>query len=141
MILDRLDRLRIPAEAVMFEITETAAVSSLSRAVDFMSELRQRGCRFVLDDFGSGLSSFRYLRNLEVDFLKIDGELVRNIAHDPIQREMVTAIHRIGDSMGIKTIGEWVESAEVEGVLRDIGVDYAQGYRVGRPVPMESDSS
>jgi diguanylate cyclase (GGDEF)-like protein/PAS domain S-box-containing protein len=141
LIVDRLDQEQIPADAVMFEITETAAVSSLSHAVDFISELRQKGCRFVLDDFGSGLSSFRYLRNLEVDFLKIDGELVRNIAHDPIQREMVTAIHRIGDSMGIKTIGEWVESAEVEGVLRDIGVDYAQGYRVGRPTPMESDSS
>ncbi len=140
LILNRLDSLRVPAKNVMFEITETAAVSSLSAALDFMKNLRSRGCRFILDDFGSGLSSFRYLRNLEVDFLKIDGELVRNIAHDPIQREMVTAIHRIGDSMGIKTIGEWVENAEVERVLRDIGVDYAQGYRVGRPIPMEPET-
>jgi len=136
LILDRLDHLRIPPEKVMFEITETAAISNLSTALDFIRTLRNRGCRFILDDFGSGLSSFRYLRSLAVDFLKIDGELVRNIARDPIQREMVAAIHRIGDSMGIQTIGEWVENAEVENVLREIGVDYAQGFGVGRPFPI-----
>jgi diguanylate cyclase (GGDEF)-like protein/PAS domain S-box-containing protein len=135
LILRGLDRLRIPPRQVMFEITETAAISNLSVALDFISALRDCGCRFVLDDFGSGLSSFRYLKSLDVEFLKIDGELVREIAHDPIQREMVTAIHRIGESMGIQTIGEWVEDGEIEAALRDIGVDYAQGYGVGRPEP------
>jgi len=135
LILDGLERLRIPPRQVMFEITETAAIANLSVALDFISALRGCGCRFVLDDFGSGLSSFRYLKSLDVEFLKIDGELVREIAKDPIQREMVAAIHRIGESMGIQTIGEWVEDAEIASTLRDIGVDYAQGYGVGRPVP------
>lgn len=135
LILDGLDRLEIPPHRVMFEITETAAIANLAKALEFMRTLRDRGCRFILDDFGSGLSSFRYLKSLEVDFLKIDGELVREIADDPIQREMVAAIHRIGESMGIQTIGEWVENTEIEGTLREIGVDYAQGWGVGRPVP------
>lgn len=135
LILDGLDRLEIPPRRVMFEITETAAIANLAKALEFMRTLRDRGCRFILDDFGSGLSSFRYLKSLEVDFLKIDGELVREIADDPIQREMVAAIHRIGESMGIQTIGEWVENTEIEGTLREIGVDYAQGWGVGRPVP------
>jgi diguanylate cyclase (GGDEF)-like protein/PAS domain S-box-containing protein len=136
-ILKSLDRHEISARRVMFEITETAAISNLSRAIDFMNSLKDRGCRFVLDDFGSGLSSFRYLKSLEVEFLKIDGELVREIADDPIQREMVAAIHRIGESMGIQTIGEWVESSEIARALADIGVDYAQGWAVGRPVPFD----
>jgi len=135
LILEGLDRLQIPPRRVMFEITETAAISNLSLALEFMRSLRDRGCRFILDDFGSGLSSFRYLKSLDVEFLKIDGELVREIAGDPIQREMVAAIHRIGESMGIQTIGEWVENSDIERALTDIGVDYAQGYGVGRPVP------
>jgi diguanylate cyclase (GGDEF)-like protein/PAS domain S-box-containing protein len=135
LILDGLDTMQIPPRRVMFEITETAAISNLSQALDFMESLRDRGCRFVLDDFGSGLSSFRYLKSLEVEYLKIDGELVREIAHNPIQREMVAAIHRIGESMGIQTIGEWVEDSDIERALIDIGVDYAQGWGVGRPVP------
>jgi diguanylate cyclase (GGDEF)-like protein/PAS domain S-box-containing protein len=135
LILDGLDRLQIPPHRVMFEITETAAISNLSLALDFIHSLRDRGCRFILDDFGSGLSSFRYLKSLDVEFLKIDGALVREIVDDPIQREMVAAIHRIGESMGIQTIGEWVENSEIERTLTDIGVDYAQGYGVGRPVP------
>jgi diguanylate cyclase (GGDEF)-like protein/PAS domain S-box-containing protein len=135
LILDSLEQFRIPPRRVMFEITETAAISNLSLALDFISALRDCGCRFVLDDFGSGLSSFRYLKSLDVEFLKIDGGLVREIARDPIQREMVAAIHRIGESMGIQTIGEWVEDSDIESALRDIGVDYAQGYGVGRPEP------
>jgi diguanylate cyclase (GGDEF)-like protein/PAS domain S-box-containing protein len=137
LILEKANRLDIAPSTVMFEITETAAIWNLSTALDFMQTLRDNGFRFVLDDFGSGLSSFRYLNSLAVDFLKIDGELVRNIPHDPIQREMVAAIHRIGDSMGIKTIGEWVEDEETAIVLREIGVDYAQGFGVGRPIPFD----
>jgi diguanylate cyclase (GGDEF)-like protein/PAS domain S-box-containing protein len=135
LILEQLDKLQIPPRRVMFEITETAAISNLNHALEFMNALRERGCRFILDDFGSGLSSFRYLKSLDVEFLKIDGELVREIANDPIQREMVAAIHRIGESMGIQTIGEWVENSEIERALADIGVDYAQGWGVGRPEP------
>jgi diguanylate cyclase (GGDEF)-like protein/PAS domain S-box-containing protein len=135
LILEQLDRLQIPPRRVMFEITETAAISNLSQALEFMTALRERGCRFVLDDFGSGLSSFRYLKSLDIEFLKIDGELVREIATDPIQREMVAAIHRIGESMGIQTIGEWVENSDIQNVLIEIGVDYAQGWGVGRPEP------
>jgi diguanylate cyclase (GGDEF)-like protein len=135
LILDRLDRLEIPPRRVMFEITETAAISDLSNALEFMKILRERGCRFVLDDFGSGLSSFRYLKSLDIEFLKIDGELVRDIVKDPIQREMVAAIHRIGESMGIQTIGEWVENSEIEKVLLDMGVHYAQGWGIGLPEP------
>jgi diguanylate cyclase (GGDEF)-like protein/PAS domain S-box-containing protein len=137
LILFQLDRLDIPPRRVMFEITETAAISDLSNALDFMKALRERGCRFILDDFGSGLSSFRYLKSLEVEFLKIDGELVRDIVKDPTHHEMVAAIHRIGESMGIQTIGEWVEDAEIEKALREIGVHYAQGWRIGRPEPFE----
>jgi EAL domain-containing protein (putative c-di-GMP-specific phosphodiesterase class I) len=137
LILDEFDRLEIPPRSVMFEITETAAISNLSLALEFMQSLRDRGCRFILDDFGSGLSSFRYLKSLDVEFLKIDGELVREISRDPIQREMVAAIHRIGESMGIQTIGEWVENSEIENTLREIGVHYAQGWGMGRPEPFE----
>jgi EAL domain-containing protein (putative c-di-GMP-specific phosphodiesterase class I) len=139
LILDTVNRLDISPSTVMFEITETAAISNLSTALEFMETLRKSGFRFILDDFGSGLSSFRYLNTLAIDFLKIDGELVRNIAHDPIQREMVAAIHRIGDSMGIKTIGEWVENEETEIALTEIGVDYAQGFGVGLPTPFVLD--
>jgi diguanylate cyclase (GGDEF)-like protein/PAS domain S-box-containing protein len=135
LILEQLDLLQIPPRRVMFEITETAAISNLSKALEFMSTLRDRGCRFILDDFGSGLSSFRYLKSLDIEFLKIDGELVREIASDLIQREMVAAIHRIGESMGIQTIGEWVENVDIERALIDIGVDYAQGWGIGKPKP------
>jgi diguanylate cyclase (GGDEF)-like protein/PAS domain S-box-containing protein len=137
LILDQFDRLQIAPETILFEITETAAISNLADALDFMRVLRRRGSRFILDDFGSGLSSFRYLRDLDIDFLKIDGGLVREIARDPIQREMVAAIHRIGESMGIQTIGEWVENPEIEKVLKEIGVDYAQGWGIARPEPLE----
>jgi len=136
LILEQLDQLQIPPRKVMFEITETAAITNLSQALDFMKALRARGCRFILDDFGSGLSSFRYLKSLDIEFLKIDGEIVREVATDPIQREMVAAIHRIGESMGIQTIGEWVENSEIEQTLTEIGVDYAQGWEIGRPEPL-----
>lgn len=136
LIVERLDHHRIDGRRVCFEITETTAISNLTIAQGFIDVLRERGCRFVLDDFGSGLSSFRYLRSLPVSLLKIDGEIVRHVAQDPIQREMVTAIRRIGETMGLRTIGEWVESRAVAETLRDIGVDYAQGFWVARPRPL-----
>jgi EAL domain-containing protein (putative c-di-GMP-specific phosphodiesterase class I) len=124
------------AAGLCFEITETAAVANLHQAVYFMRELRARGCRFALDDFGSGLSSFRYLKTLPVDFLKIDGQFVGNVASDPVDRSMVEAICHVGRTLGIHTIAERVESAEVLASLRELGVDYVQGFYLGRPEPL-----
>ncbi|NJO13182.1 MAG: EAL domain-containing protein [Gammaproteobacteria bacterium] len=123
-----------PSEgAICFEITETAAVANLANVVYFMRELRSRGCRFSLDDFGSGLSSFMYLKTLPVDYLKIDGQFVENVARDPIDRSMVEAISQIGRAMSIQTIAERVESGEVLAELARLGVGYAQGFHVAEP--------
>lgn len=123
----------IPPDKICFEITETAAIANLSDAVRFFEALRALGCRFALDDFGSGMSSYAYLKTLPVDFLKIDGVFIRDIAKDPINRAMVQSINEIGQVMGKKTIAEFVEDEEILRVLRQIGVDYAQGYGIGRP--------
>ena len=132
----QIEDCEVVLEQVCFEITETAAISNLSDAKRFFSALKPRGCRFALDDFGSGLSSFAYLKTLPVDFLKIDGGFVRDIARDPIDHAMVEAIHRIGHEMGLETIAESVEDESILAPLRAIGVDYAQGYAVGRPRPL-----
>jgi len=124
--------------AVCFEITETAAISNLANVVHFMREFRARGCQFSLDDFGSGLSSFMYLKNLPVDFLKIDGQFIQNMTTDHVDRSMVEAITQIGHAMGIKTIAERVESAEVLACLADIGVEYAQGIYIAAPQSVEA---
>jgi diguanylate cyclase (GGDEF)-like protein len=121
-----------------FEITETAAIGNLSVVNDFIQNLKQIGCRFALDDFGSGLSSFTYLKNLNVDFLKIDGAFVKNMATDSVDYSMVEAIHRIGQQVGLKTIAEYVESESVMACLRKIGVDFAQGSYLHRPEPLET---
>ncbi|RLE34396.1 MAG: sensor domain-containing diguanylate cyclase [Acidobacteria bacterium] len=135
-ILTGIDRKDVDPSRLCFEITETAAISHLASAQAFMGVLRERGCSFALDDFGSGLSSFRYLKDLQVDFLKIDGSLVRNVAEDPVHREMVAAIRQIGLAMGLTTIGEWVETEASLEVLKDIGLDYVQGYLFDRPSPI-----
>lgn len=125
----------IPGARLCFEITETAAIANLRRASRFIKMLRARGCKFALDDFGSGLSSFAYLKNLEVDYLKIDGSFVRDIATDAIDRAMVEAINNVGHVMQIRTIAEFVENREILAVLRTLGVDYAQGYGIAKPQP------
>jgi EAL domain-containing protein (putative c-di-GMP-specific phosphodiesterase class I) len=99
----------------------------------FISTLKGLGCRFALDDFGSGVSSFAYLKNLPVDYLKIDGMFVKDIVDDPIDHAMVKSINEIAHVMGMQTIAEFVENDEIKGMLRKIGVDYAQGYGIGRP--------
>ena len=132
-IQDRIAEYRIDPGQICFEITETAAVANLSRAGNFIEQLRDRGCHFALDDFGSGMSSFAYLKNLPVDFLKIDGHFVRDMANDPIDHAMVEAIHQVGHVMGLKTIAEFVEDGAILERLQNIGIDYAQGYGIAKP--------
>jgi diguanylate cyclase (GGDEF)-like protein/PAS domain S-box-containing protein len=136
-ITTQLNDSGIPGEKICFEITETAAISNLSTAMKFISTLKGLRCQFALDDFGSGLSSFAYLKNLPVDYLKIDGMFVKDIVDDPIDHAMVKSINEIGQVMGMKTIAEFVENDEIKGMLREIGVDYAQGYGTGKPQPFD----
>jgi diguanylate cyclase (GGDEF)-like protein/PAS domain S-box-containing protein len=124
------------AAALCFEITETAAVTSLSNARFLMSELKARGCKFSLDDFGTGVSSFVYLKSLPVDFLKIDGQFISHITQDPVNRSMVEAIAKVGRALGIATVAECVESEAVLKELRRIGVDYVQGFHLANPLPV-----
>ena len=121
---------------VCFEITETAAIANLPAALRFIACLRERGCLFSLDDFGAGLSSFGYLRSLPVDFVKIDGSFVKTMMADPVNRSIVESIHRVAKLCGLQTVAEWVEDDATLAALRDIGVDHAQGWAVGRPLPL-----
>jgi diguanylate cyclase (GGDEF)-like protein/PAS domain S-box-containing protein len=127
----------IDGTKICFEITETAAISNLFRAKKFISVLREFGCRFALDDFGSGLSSFGYLKNLSIDYLKIDGMFVKGIVDEPIDRAMVKSINEIGQVMGMKTIAEFVENDAIRDMLKELGVNYAQGYGVAKPMPFD----
>jgi diguanylate cyclase (GGDEF)-like protein/PAS domain S-box-containing protein len=122
--------------AMCFEITETAAIANLGNVVHFMRELKSRGCHFALDDFGSGLSSFMYLKTLPVDYIKIDGQFIENVTSDPVDRSMVEAISQIGKAMGIHTVAERVESGEVLLELARIGVGFAQGFHIATPRPI-----
>ncbi len=128
----------VPPQAFCFEITETSAIVNLSNTVALMTALKAVGCRFMLDDFGSGMSSFAYLKNLPVDFIKIDGAFVKDIATNPIDLAMVQSIHSIAEAMTIETIAEFVESAAVVELLESMGVHYGQGYFLGRPVAINS---
>jgi diguanylate cyclase (GGDEF)-like protein len=136
-IIDEIRESRIPPENICFEVTETVAIAHIDDAVTFMGALRKFGCSFSLDDFGAGLSSFGYLKVLPVDYLKIDGSFVREITTDEISRSMVGAISQIGKTMGLSIVAEFVQDEESQGILRAIGVDYAQGYGVGKPSPLE----
>ena len=135
--LEQLASTSFPSNKICFEITETAAISNMNTATRFMVALKQKGCRFALDDFGSGLSSFGYLRTLPVDYLKIDGAIVKEIATDAVALSMVAAIHQIADVMGIETIAEFVENDAIKDKLRGIGVDFGQGYGIAKPRPLD----
>jgi diguanylate cyclase (GGDEF)-like protein/PAS domain S-box-containing protein len=132
-VIEQFQKSGIDASKICFEITETAAIASFSQANRFIHALKELGCRFALDDFGTGLSSFGYLKHFPVDFLKIDGSFVREILHDPIDREMVRSINEIGHLTGKKTIAEFAENAEIIQMLTSLGVDYAQGYGIAQP--------
>ncbi len=135
-VLAQLEKYPRVSGHVIFEITETAAISNLVQANRFVSVFSKRGCRFSLDDFGSGLSSFAYLKNLPVDYLKIDGQFIKGLAKDQVDHALVNSINQIGHVMGIKTIAEYVESETIRDKLVEIGVDYGQGMFLDRPVSM-----
>jgi diguanylate cyclase (GGDEF)-like protein/PAS domain S-box-containing protein len=132
-VIDQFQMSGLDATKICFEITETAAIASYSQANRFINALKELGCKFALDDFGTGLSSFGYLKHFPVDFLKIDGSFVKEILHDPIDREMVRSINEIGHLTGKRTIAEFAENEEIITMLRGMGVDYAQGYGVSEP--------
>lgn len=136
-LLTQVESKGIPWEKLCFEITETAAVASIEKAQHFMNQLAARGARFALDDFGSGLSSFTYLKHLPVDYLKIDGAFVRDMLNDEIDAAMVRSISDIGHAMGLDTIAEFVEDQQVLQALHDARVDFAQGYGICKPMPIE----
>ena len=129
-----------PPEKVCFEITETAAIHNLRHAVDLMAKLKHRGSQLALDDFGSGLSSFHYLKTLPVDYLKIDGSFVKDMIDNPRDCALVAAINQMSHTMGIKTVGEYAHSRAIIERLRELGVDYAQGYFLGKPAPWNTSS-
>ncbi len=132
-VAEQVTTMQIPPHLISFEVTETAAVSNLHAARGFIARLKSLGCRFAIDDFGAGMSSFAYLKNLPADYLKIDGTFVKEIANNHIDYAMVKSINEVGQVMGMKTIAEFVENDEILMKLRDIGIDYAQGYGVGKP--------
>ena len=137
-VIAELKKQKLPDGAICFEITETAAISNLSRVIHFMQTLKNLGCKFSLDDFGSGLSSFTYLKNLPVDYLKIDGHFIRNVAEDTVDESMVRAISQVGNAMGIATIAERVETKEVLDKLSELGIEFAQGFYIARPTSVQS---
>jgi diguanylate cyclase (GGDEF)-like protein/PAS domain S-box-containing protein len=136
-IVDKLNEVQGLRNKICFEITETAAIARLASAIRFISTLKALGCRFALDDFGSGLSSFAYLKTLPVDYLKIDGVFVKDMADDPIAAAMVRSINDIGHLMGKKIVAEFVKDENVLASLGPMGIDYAQGYAMGWPRPLE----
>jgi diguanylate cyclase (GGDEF)-like protein/PAS domain S-box-containing protein len=131
-----IDATKVAPQKLCFEITETSAVSELAHALRFIDTLKTRGCQFALDDFGTGLASFSYLKSLPVDYLKIDGAFVRGLVTDDVDHAMVEAVHRVGRIMSLKTIAECVENQAVLEKLKRIGIDYGQGYELGRPRPI-----
>ena len=139
--INLIKKSQVPGNCLCFEITETAAIKQLDRAQEFIAAMKELGVKFALDDFGSGVSSFTYLKNLPVDYLKIDGSLIKNILSEKYDRAIVNSINEIAHLMGIKTIAEFVDSDEVLKHLGKISIDYAQGYFLGQPVAICSPSA
>ncbi|MGF1911271.1 EAL domain-containing protein [Vibrio kasasachensis] len=136
-LLQTLSLSSVPCEKICLEITETAAMSNMNQAIELFTQIKQLGCLIALDDFGSGLSSFGYLKKLPVDIVKIDGLFVRDIAVNEMDHLMVRSIHDLAKQMGKKTVAEFVENTQIIDLLMEIGVDYAQGYVIGKPKPLE----
>jgi len=136
-ITDRLVEIvagsEVPPGRLCFEVTETAMISNIDNASSFLQQLRELGCFTSLDDFGSGLSSFNYLDSLPLDFIKIDGDLIQKVLEKSETRVMVESIHNIANTIGLKTIAEYVDSEQLYEALKEIGIDYFQGFYLGRP--------
>jgi diguanylate cyclase (GGDEF)-like protein len=131
-----LESSSVPYQKLTFEITETVAAQNLFFTKKFIKAIKQFGCKFSLDDFGSGFSSYAYLKNLNVDYLKIDGAFIKDIANNKADVAIVTSMNEIAHSLGLKTIAEYVENAEIREILKQIGVDYVQGYGIQKPIPL-----
>lgn len=139
LITDKLKKEKhLKKDLICFEITETAAIANLSKAMEFIAEIKKMGCKFSLDDFGSGLSSFSYLKNMPVDNIKIDGVFIREIHSDPVNKVFVESIHNISNIMGIKTTAEYVENKEILDCITSIGINYAQGFYIAKPKPVKT---
>ncbi len=136
-VMHQFDDTNVAAEKICFEVTETAVIHNFNQAMRFITNMKERGCYFALDDFGSGVSSFSYLKRLPVDYLKIDGSFVQNILTDSADLAIVAAITQVGRTMGTKTIAECAETDAIVNQLEQLGVDYAQGYALGYPLPIE----
>lgn len=132
-VIGWLERINFPASRITFEVTESAAISNMIKAHRFISEVKSKGCQFSLDDFGTGLSSFSYLKELPVDYLKIDGSFIKDILNDPVAETMVSAINQVGHVMKLETIAEYVENDDIKAHLAVMGVDYGQGYGIAKP--------
>uniref|UniRef100_B8HP72 Diguanylate cyclase/phosphodiesterase with extracellular sensor n=1 Tax=Cyanothece sp. (strain PCC 7425 / ATCC 29141) TaxID=395961 RepID=B8HP72_CYAP4 len=135
-LLEQLAAYQVPPAAICFEITETAAIANLKLAMPFIQTLKAAGCLFALDDFGGGMSSFAYLKNLPVDYLKIDGTLIKDLSNNPVNYYIVQAINDIAHTMGIQTIAEGVDSLDTLSSVSQIGIDFAQGHYIAQPVPL-----
>jgi EAL domain-containing protein (putative c-di-GMP-specific phosphodiesterase class I) len=133
LIQDKLRTTGLDPAALIFEVTETAAIADLNAAAALLARLRALGCRTALDDFGSGMSSFAYLKELPVDIVKIDGRFVKHIATSAVDKAMVRAMNDIAHALGKETIAEFVEDEAAFQILIELGVDYGQGYHLGRP--------
>jgi EAL domain-containing protein (putative c-di-GMP-specific phosphodiesterase class I) len=136
VIRQTLTASNLSPERISFEITETAAIRNMARTEAFMGEMRAWGCRFALDDFGSGLSSLTYLRRLPVDYLKIDGSFIRDLPNDAGSRAMVRAIRQMACDLSIQTVAEGVENEATRDILKEVGIDFVQGYAIGMPKPL-----
>jgi EAL domain-containing protein (putative c-di-GMP-specific phosphodiesterase class I) len=138
LIASQMDKNRVNPTQITFEITETDAIANMTNAVKFLNQLRNLGCTTALDDFGVGYSSFAYLKDLPVDYVKIDGSFVRNMQRDSLQLTMVRSMNDIAHALGKLTVAEYVDNRECMDQLKDIGVDYLQGFYVGEPQVLES---
>ncbi len=135
-VVERLERYQLDPTSICFDIAESTVVANLSAVTRFMSRLGELGCHFAIDDFGANLGSFVYLKNLPVSYLKLDGEFVRDVATEPLSHAIVTAINGVAKTQGVRTLAEQVEKKENLDLLRELGVDYAQGYAVDKPIPV-----
>ncbi|WP_165742257.1 EAL domain-containing protein, partial [Pseudoalteromonas sp. Z1A6] len=136
-IIKLIKKSDINAKNICFEITETAAISQITKVQNFIREMKVLGIKFAIDDFGSGASTYEYLKNLPADYLKIDGSLIKNIERSQVDQQIVKSINEIAHMMGMQTIAEFVENEQINQILETIGVNYVQGYHIGKPCPCD----